>query len=664
MAGTGIFNWNQVSQPHRAILTAACQSDAADAALARLDATWKRIPQTAILPACWRLLEPQRIPLVADLDPIQPRARDRVYGAAIALQILYISVAEDTSKAFGQALQPIFDRAWLWMSFMQSHLPAIGSFAPQNRPPLRFGNAELGAWLMGFVALAAIIHQGYTEGERGAALQVFWHADGLFYALFASWRSSFETSANAKLAFHLYEQRTFFATLILLLPAYSDIPRLPDAYSAEMLSALGRPKDVARMLRNQLLSYHPPASSVAPNMEHIPAEEHEYLTVVLALADTLLVIEGVAGLTGEHYTRKHRPVLDAILRTDLCELFASLFDTLGWRYLKQQSDERRRDKPENRILVSILPRVLAVLVLVLHHRPKAAASHTFIKGLLTGLASYSYALPQTHIHVGQVKFALLEVLPQMLLFHSGSAAFRAAVPDIKKLLASTQRPQPGPDTIEETQQYDLFHQRWNHFLHIYDQFSLKLNQFNTIKAADKVLCNNWGKCQRVGHKHTMRQCAGCKSQLYCSKSCQREDWTAGEHRSFCKLIGNLRAAQTANYSKKDIQYLRFLISSETPPMSPEVQQQKTILEGKGLMPVILVVNGTQSEILVEQVFRKRYASHLGSTWGDWVAVAGWGEGMLELRVLVFRGGVHGDRIVFIPTVGDINTTQGFETYAR
>ncbi|KAF7310256.1 MYND-type domain-containing protein [Mycena indigotica] len=46
-----------------------------------------------------------------------------------------------------------------------------------------------------------------------------------------------------------------------------------------------------------------------------------------------------------------------------------------------------------------------------------------------------------------------------------------------------------------------------------------------------VACSNL-ECCNIWERHAMKQCAGCRRRLYCSRLCQRQDWRYGKHRRY------------------------------------------------------------------------------------------------------------------------------------
>jgi TPR repeat protein len=54
-----------------------------------------------------------------------------------------------------------------------------------------------------------------------------------------------------------------------------------------------------------------------------------------------------------------------------------------------------------------------------------------------------------------------------------------------------------------------------------------------IAAVEGVpYCDNDG-CEVVGHLKDFKVCPRCKIARYCSDACQKQDWTAGEHKAKC-----------------------------------------------------------------------------------------------------------------------------------
>ncbi|KAF7293102.1 MYND-type domain-containing protein [Mycena indigotica] len=50
-----------------------------------------------------------------------------------------------------------------------------------------------------------------------------------------------------------------------------------------------------------------------------------------------------------------------------------------------------------------------------------------------------------------------------------------------------------------------------------------------------VACSNLDCCN-IWERHAMKRCGGCRHRLYCSRSCQRQDWRYGNHRLDCAKL--------------------------------------------------------------------------------------------------------------------------------
>lgn len=60
-----------------------------------------------------------------------------------------------------------------------------------------------------------------------------------------------------------------------------------------------------------------------------------------------------------------------------------------------------------------------------------------------------------------------------------------------------------------------------------------------LRLIAKIGCK---KCKRLPQgRQTFNRCSGCKEVQYCSKDCQRADWT--EHKKFCQIL-RIAASET------------------------------------------------------------------------------------------------------------------------
>jgi len=63
-----------------------------------------------------------------------------------------------------------------------------------------------------------------------------------------------------------------------------------------------------------------------------------------------------------------------------------------------------------------------------------------------------------------------------------------------------------------------------------------LNLFRSRALEGAAYCRNDG-CEVVGHLKDFKVCPQCKTARYCGAACQKQDWTAGGHKTRCGASG-------------------------------------------------------------------------------------------------------------------------------
>ncbi|KLO08879.1 hypothetical protein SCHPADRAFT_592340 [Schizopora paradoxa] len=80
---------------------------------------------------------------------------------------------------------------------------------------------------------------------------------------------------------------------------------------------------------------------------------------------------------------------------------------------------------------------------------------------------------------------------------------------------------------------DKFRGYWKTFETVVLEQTVLLSLFEVDYATDNGACSNLS-CRRLTLRKELQKCAGCAVALYCSTSCQKEDWQL--HREICKKI--------------------------------------------------------------------------------------------------------------------------------
>ncbi|KAK7007504.1 hypothetical protein R3P38DRAFT_3596210, partial [Favolaschia claudopus] len=89
-----------------------------------------------------------------------------------------------------------------------------------------------------------------------------------------------------------------------------------------------------------------------------------------------------------------------------------------------------------------------------------------------------------------------------------------------------------------------------------------LNLFRSRQRSSLTLtaCDNV-ECEAVLEKNRLKRCSGCRSVLYCCRSCQIVDWRDG-HRKACVWYLDMRTKSDSNFTREEYAFLRFLLHQD------------------------------------------------------------------------------------------------------
>ncbi|RDB28141.1 hypothetical protein Hypma_001425 [Hypsizygus marmoreus] len=90
-------------------------------------------------------------------------------------------------------------------------------------------------------------------------------------------------------------------------------------------------------------------------------------------------------------------------------------------------------------------------------------------------------------------------------------------------------------------------------------------------------------------------CGKCQYVVYCSKSCQKQHWKSGGHRSICDAVHHSRAeGRLPHISIRDIAFFTFLMDQEIERDRNEIIQQRddVLRSMAGVCPLILLLDRT------------------------------------------------------------------------
>ncbi|KAJ7050369.1 hypothetical protein C8F01DRAFT_1092549 [Mycena amicta] len=250
----------------------------------------------------------------------------------------------------------------------------------------------------------------------------------------------------------------------------------------------------------------------------------------------------------------------------------------------------------------------------------------------------------------ELKVILVRALPQLSFFYSNLMLFQDAINTV-----DANAPQ---SSFRDAATYSY----WVKFRELLKYQLFVLHEFNlTGFLKPRAACDNLSvQCGTILFKEQLRSCAGCKSRMYCSDACQREDWSSGGHRDTCVLSRRIRIAFRSDLSRKDMHYFHFLLHklSSHDAITLEHWAAHISYEQHTTTPVLQFVYGGQDSeeigiatrpfVSSPHDFRAAvHPSRLDPLWDDWVDRARRSKGRMDLHVIHLAAGFH-DRLLIIP----------------
>ncbi|GLB39188.1 hypothetical protein LshimejAT787_0603500 [Lyophyllum shimeji] len=105
-----------------------------------------------------------------------------------------------------------------------------------------------------------------------------------------------------------------------------------------------------------------------------------------------------------------------------------------------------------------------------------------------------------------------------------------------------------------------FSSHWERFAASVEFMSKAYATFDESEES-KLKCASF-KCNNIETTERFQKCAGCHQVVYCSETCQREDWQHGIHREDCKTAREIRSQQACHVSLRDRAFFTFLAEQQ------------------------------------------------------------------------------------------------------
>ncbi|KAJ7714133.1 hypothetical protein B0H16DRAFT_1899206 [Mycena metata] len=181
---------------------------------------------------------------------------------------------------------------------------------------------------------------------------------------------------------------------------------------------------------------------------------------------------------------------------------------------------------------------LALLGRVLMSDPGQRAMRESIGTVMRGLLYATVMCLSVNQLQQPLAFLLDEVLPQFLLQYYAMPSIDQAIQEAESI----------GDPSKSSSRFSV----WNRFTALASA-RLKIYDFTNVACRLKA-CDNID-CGRFDGRANFQRCSCCLSFYYCSASCQKLDWNAGEHRKYCRPDRSIRLSASSEFSIRERYFL-------------------------------------------------------------------------------------------------------------
>ncbi|KAK6969154.1 hypothetical protein R3P38DRAFT_3147661 [Favolaschia claudopus] len=452
------------------------------------------------LPVFYTALNPARIPAVASLDPLSLEIGSRLYIGIFAVRRLI------SSRPTPETFPYLWPRLSAWSRFLQTFEEFLIESLNVNSLDTIFRD------LMGFCDYMC-------------------HKSASNKSLLVS------DPASAVLAVHAWQRCSddflnYGDELEMIHDILVDTKTpLDDILDGAFIEI----SDLARLMIEQSKLAVPTRSTVTPF--HLPN-----IWCLQMVLDILAALDNIHGMKHDIMTSKHRLCV-ALIPMGLPKILA-----IAAHYLI--TDPKVADMGHSE--TGILGENCVMLLNVLHmkHRGDTVLRTAVKNGMLHTLYGFSKMSQLSEVTQSILRQLMVDFLTPSTVYYHLLGDLQTAYTDLK-------------DSIIDGHHFC-------EYPHLADGVStlikairsrIKIRElFDSSMEPLPEVCGS-AQCGKIRFKKTLKRCSGCRQVLYCSSSCQTEDWKS-RHRFSCAKECSTCAKARIQFRPKDRAFFRFLLHQE------------------------------------------------------------------------------------------------------
>ncbi|KAJ7055490.1 hypothetical protein C8F01DRAFT_1158429 [Mycena amicta] len=565
-----------------------------------------------MLPVYWIILDPSRIPSVAELDDPSPSSGCTILLQAVILALLGVYQGSRGNPEREQ-YRDIWRRLHPWIQFLQAHYDLL---------PRACHEHSEGTLLMSFLNISAYV---FLE-----ELDTLHKVPGIMHLVFRAWRLALRPNGDGLRIADL-------SSLGIQLPK----SKLGRAELDDVISGSGGTLDaVAAIMATHVHCLVQKLSCPASS-----ADREDYLRILGCMRPAM---EAVANAVSSLSSSESSAVPFMVIlgrRLSVSTL------TSGFRHLARITASN--DLPDEPGMISMGVEMGAyALSGILYHYAltnRAHLSAALQRGFLRSLAACCQR-KLSALMSSNMEHLITQVLQPCTLFSSVNRNLLEALATAHEFTST-----PTFRASEFIQHWDVLLEMATTHSHAFDSSS---NPEPRRSACDNLACG------RIDLKARFRRCSGCEARPYCNRACQKTDWNEGKHRDTCALYLATRRSLLETFRPRELHDIRTVLAMHSKGPFRVAYSTTTIISGPSRR-VGLVFTIDFSEWVLKNNQLPEHGPKLRSirpvdakemhdgiraavpTWDDWTARAEKSNGRMALHVVRFFLGTH-QRILVMP----------------
>ncbi|KAJ7058673.1 hypothetical protein C8F01DRAFT_280852 [Mycena amicta] len=474
--------------------------------------------EVSLLPLIYHVLNPSHLPTLADLDP---GSFDDGTKKALTLRILAVNVAckiISIPAAVGPSLWP---RIWPWFQFLYANWDQMHIALKMPENPLLF-------------RIFIYFMSRFCHGGSPAAFVL--QTPGIRELLFDIWTRQIPAEDHpVRLRILLLNISNFIMPLV---------PSEKENMDEMVAGAGGSMEDMAELIVSHL-------QTILTNKQlNLPEDALVHLvriTVGLILHGDFSTLQGVGKLFEvDWHLLPLGELIDALLERS--DFLPTLIDSII-----ALSDTSAADT--GRTLDEALMVIERIILCRQGDIDPVKVMHAGILSAIIHCARVEF--PGKDLVTPRLRRILVEALDVSCLYRYNAGALDTAskIPEVQQLAQSA--------AFVHSETYV----HWIAFIKaVQDRrriLDLTYARLEGILARHKI-CDN-SECHQMILRRLLQKCAHCQAVSYCSKACQKSDWTNGGHRDACKSYAFLSLTDRSD------RYLIYMDRKSTPNRSSSSQ---------------------------------------------------------------------------------------------